>query len=551
MQVFPSMTVKTINNALTVLDSNSLHLSILQRRESQVEDIIEADQSAIHFRNAWGQSALHIAADWPCATALLLKKGADPYQVDNYGCTAIDYACYLESYEVVRTLLEAGSPLLSHTVLEEAVARCVNNNSRKLFELIIIHLATRRRELLQTARILLSEATLSSIVHAKETVPDSSSDQLIKAVCAAGHTTKPKYWLQNVWRLYRSRVMNPAAADVLYDAGFKHLEDQTDGRSSLVTNATSTAMTVWLYRKGVSFTEWTGWWCRRDVLLGITDWTCPYSAQSMPLIYGAISGSIHFMSICDKQFTSRPSRIKLSEDDIEAFNIFLQDKFSGLRDLCHCHCSAEGCSPEVMVLKSILTCLMKWAIMLEVYSKPALLPKFVRLVDKIIVELNNRLPESNLNRLGQAAIRMALFLDLGLRHLSCKMKDDRKITHPVGQEEANEIREEDKFLLERFEAILPKALSEWAESPKNFAGFWRDFHRVNICRQRNSHLDGSEMDRLRELGVVVHEEGEQEKDCGFFYGDGEGYCVSLCSDGQEEGEGENEDEDERCGACAV
>lgn len=457
-----------------------------------------------------GQSPLHVAVDWPWATALLLKSGADPFQVDLSDCTAIDYACRLENYEVVRILLEAGSPLLADGALRDIMACYSNNYCEQLLKLIISHLAIRRRELLQIARLLLPEATLSSIVPLNEAVPDSSSYQLIEAVCAAGHTTKPEYWLQASAGLYQSCSIFPAAAEVLYQAGFKYLEGRDSLGNTPLSYANTSAMTVWLYRRGASFTEW----------MAPGDYH-GRSAPSMPSTYRAILGLACSIYINGTVYSTLGLR-ELSEDDFEALNIFLQDDFSELRDLCHCPCCSGGCSPEVIILKTILMLLLKHR---NRWSTPSvhLLPRFVQLVDETMVGLYGRLPPSTLIRFGQAAIRMALFLDIGLRHLCCEIIYG-VISHPICQEEADEIREEDKFLIEQFVALLPKALSQWKESPGTLAGFWRDFHNANICKRRDGPLDKMESERLRELGVMVHERGDEEIDCDSLYGDGEGYC---------------------------
>ncbi|KAL8723584.1 MAG: hypothetical protein Q9225_000126 [Loekoesia sp. 1 TL-2023] len=512
-----------------VLNCNTLQLAILQRTESQVEDIIRVNPSAVQFQNALRQSPLHVAADWPWATALLLNSGADPYQVDISDCTAIDYACWLKSYEVVRILLEAGSPLLANRLLGDIVACRISNYDKQFFKLIISHLFIRRRELLQIARTLLPETTLSSIVPPNEAVPDSSSYQLIKAVCAAGHATKPEYWLQDFQGLYQSYRMFPAAADVLYEAGFRYLEGRDDmGETPLTCQHTSamntSAMTVWLYRRGVSFTEWTRRGKNKE-----------YPASSMPSMYWAIL-ELAYSMYTDKaasKFYGTLSLYKMSEDDFEALNIFLKDEFSECRDLCHCLCCSRGCSPEVIILKTILTRPEHW----NRFFRPSvhLLPRFLQLADETIFALmgDGRCTRSSLFRLNQAAIRMALFLDLGLRHLCCQLKDYRKISPPICKEEADEIREEDRYLAEQFKTLLPKAQSEWKESRKELAGFWRDFHRANICRQHDGPLDELELERLRELGVMVHEGGDEEMDCDSTYGDEEGYCESLHSNEEE------------------
>ena len=508
-----------------MLDCNALQLAILQRNESLVEDIIRVDASAVHFQNGVGQTPLHVAADWPWATALLLTNGADLHQVDYDHSTAIDLACNLHSCEVVTALLEAGSPMLAYGALSEVVRCHTGYFCEKLFKLLISHLAIRRRELLRLARNLLPEATLSSIILPKEAIPDSSSFKLIQAVYAAGDDTKPDYWFRRLQGLYQGRKMLPAAADILYEAGFDHLEGRDYWGETPLSSTLTSAMIVWLYRKGVSFTEWTE-----------VDRFGEYSLR-IPAMYPAIHGAVDSMYSFD--YSHGLGQLKCSDSDIEALNICLQDDFSGLRDMCHCACCSGGCSPEVIVLKTVLRGLeldhRPWPWI------PEVLLSFSKLIDAMIAQFYGRLVPSISMRLYQAAIRMALFVDLGLRHICCRMHPsyEKGLYAPISQEEADEIREEDRFLAQKFEALLPKAQSEWQKSEKGLADFWRDFHKANICRQRDGRLDETELATWRELGVVVLKRGDEAVDCDSLYGDEEGYCKSLCSDDGSAGEEED------------
>ena len=530
--VAPSFAVELVNIIFTVLDCNTLQLAILQRNVSQVEHIIKVSPGTVHFQNAMGQTPLHLAADWPRGTVLLLLNGAGPDQTDSDEYTAIDYACKLRNYEVVRILLEEGASLPANGPLKDIIACratcCPEEIDIQVFRLIISHLATRRRELLQIARTLLPEATLKDIVPSNEPVPDSSAYQLITAVCAAGHNTKSDYWYFHEGVLYQSFDMFPAAADILYEAGFTNLEGRDQrGETPLTSHSRSrhkSAMIVWLYRKGVSFAEWTSSEYHR----------C--SALCMPSMYLAIKGLAESMYTCTNCIVCKKVFLRpLAEDDFEALNILLQDSLSDLRDFCQCPCSSRGCSPEVIFIK-----------MMHIHesrlSSARSLPAFIRLVDETIVGLDGKLASSSFSRLSQAAVRMVLFLDLGMRHLCCKFQLYGGETTSICQEEADEIREEDRLPTERFEALLPKAQSAWEKSSKGFAEFWREFHRANICRRRNGPVDEKDLEKMRELGVMVHERGDEEMYCDSLYGDEEGYCDSLYGD--EEGYCESLSEDE-------
>ena len=515
-----------VNIIFTVLDCNTMQFAILRRDALQLEQIIKLSPSTVHFQNAMGQSPLHVAADWPWAIALLLENGADPYLTDSYLYTAIDYACRLGNYDAVKILLDEGSPLPRNGPLRQII-RCqevyYSEQTRlRIFRLIISHLAIRRRELLHIARTLLPEARLSSILPPNETVPDSNAYQLIAAVREAGHATKPEYWYDDDEGLYQSSEIFPAAADVLYEAGFTHLEGQGRWGATPITVKHTSAMIVWLYQRGASFADWTSSTAKQC--------TAPF----VPSMYLAIQGLAE--SVYDYRhyrvndtITLRP----LIPDDFEALNILLQDNFSDYRDLCKCLCSAGGCSPEVIMLKAIQMRIIEWRVSRWELSSAQPLPTFIQLVDKTLVEFEGRLASSILVRLSQAAIRMVLFSDLGIRHLCCEFWYHIRRVPLICQEEADEIREEDRLLAEQFEVLLPEAQLAWGKSSKRLTEFWREFHRANICRRRNGPADETNLAKLRDLGVMIHERGDEEMYCDSLYGDEEGYCESLSEDEEE------------------
>lgn len=518
----PGLLQGNLLTSCSVLECNTLQLAILQRNGSQVEDIIKVTPSTVYFQNAMGQSPLHVAADWPWATVLLLMNGADTYQVDCYGLTAIDYACGLKNYEVVKILLEAGSPLSCSGPLRDIITCDKYYYCESLFKIIISHLAIRRRELLQIARNLLPEATLSTIVLPNEVLPDSSAYRLIAAVCTAGHAKKPDYWFYYHLGLYQSYDMFPAAADIIYEEGFQWLEGWDPLNDTPICCGLNPVMTVWLYRKGISFTEWTARESKQ------------YPTTPRPPMYPAIGGLVRLMyDETDKKMNLQ----QLDGDVFEVLQILLQDRFSGVRDSCQCPCSSGGCSPESMILKGIQMRIDEWY-----PSSDQLLPLFVRLVDDTMIRLHGKLAPSSSSRLSQAAIRMVLFLDLGVRHHCCKVYWWGGEIRPTCQEETDEIRMEDSLLVERFEALLPKAQLAWEKSSKGLTKFWREFHRANICSRRNVPVDETHLEKVRELGVMLHKRCNEDMYCDSSYGGEEVYCGSLSED--EEGSFKSLDSDD-------
>jgi ankyrin repeat protein len=144
-----------------------------------VTNIIVRDPKAVSYRNLWGQTPLHLAANWPWAVKLLLDSGADVSAVDATGILPLSYACFFRCHEAIKLLLSAESPLsstrLAYTVLDDgSISRDVAS-----FKLLATALAQRRVRILDIARRVLPIHELNNIIQSKEGILATELQEII------------------------------------------------------------------------------------------------------------------------------------------------------------------------------------------------------------------------------------------------------------------------------------------------------------------------------------------------------------------------------------
>ena len=111
-----------------------------------------------------------------------------------------------------------------------------------------------------------------------------------------------------------------------------------------------------------------------------------------------------------------------------------------------------------------------------------------------------------------AALRYCLFEALGLRHTCCR-SSWHLLEPPIDDEEAAELREEDRFRVEIFDELLPRAEAEWQRRPsqQSFSQFWAGFSSRYIEQEQQEGMDENYAKSLADAGVRLHEVNDEEE----------------------------------------
>ena len=481
-------------NAL-VLGCTGLHLALLNKSQSKVQRLVLSNKEAIFERNAVGQTALHLAADWPWAIALLLKNGADLTAKDKMGVIPLGYAYAFIAPGTAELLMEYGSPLSygDHltgewcTVLREIPVSSDGETLHKMHELFAVEVASRRRKLLTHARENLPVSIFDKVatgLNATDRLPDLEAYDIIQALSEIGDGVDVHYWFMTAGSVYSTESTTLDLAETFFEHGFRNLESTNLYGTTPLTSICQQSyydqedflsMLPWLHQNGASFT-------RPLHLPRLTRYKIP----SVNVI--AQSLCHQYFRLCGFTF-SWP----VNDEMIKPIELILGTCFEENRDLCVCLCSPKGCTPSTMFLKGLQASV----------SGPN--DNTIDYVLHVLYGDQKLLRESSFD---QAALRIKLFYALEIRHTCCRVHSKR-IEPPIDDDDAKEIWAEDKHLYKLFAELLPKAQEKWSKSSLSFSDFWASFYRDHIRPGRYANTSEDYIQRVRDLGVQVEDPGDE------------------------------------------
>ena len=455
--------------------------------------------------NSLGQNSLHLALDWPKATAFLLSiSPALLHKPDRYGIYPISYACTRGTIETVKIFLANGSYLLTgqcSSYKSSALKVCERYFDQRIVEAIVLTLARRRADLLAIARKLLPKESLEEIIASDETLPDASALKLYKAVveaeltkgdlesyrCLGLHNRIPDGEWSAVYHVWNGPA---AGAEILYNAGFTSIwTKDLRGRHPLNFHRSLDDLTYvkWFSQKTAPFAE-------------IADFSTVKGHQNT-------NPNIHWLilQVCEEIFyvLNLENNITTSEehDLADALQILCNGEFASCVDNCQCHCSLNGCKPVAILLKTLeerSKCKS---------SKAENLAFFCRDTQLVLARLQEDPSWSKTGLVSQSFLRFTLFKMLDLRHTCCTAHLDREFQPRYIDEDIDEIMEEDEALVQKFQDLLPLAESKWRNTSKSWTRFWRDFYLDHIYNRSDDteEIDDRYIDNLVALGVTIEE----------------------------------------------
>jgi hypothetical protein len=229
--------------------------------------ICSTNRDSIHEKNQFRHTLLHLASNWPYATAILLKQGADPNITDACGLFPISFACYNQCQEAVQILLDAGSHLSSirtsceneryQTVLEDAFI--VGNEA--IISAILFSMVDRRKRFETIARDLLS-LNIAKPVLEPNIVMDSAIYDLCLELADAGFAIPKELGfssceLHEKKTVYHMMALTANTAEKLWLLGFKDINDyDAEGLTPLMLvvkgSVKRLALVPWLIARGAA-----------------------------------------------------------------------------------------------------------------------------------------------------------------------------------------------------------------------------------------------------------------------------------------------------------
>ena len=483
----------------TDLGCNSISLAILRKSEVDLQQALTVSPSSINETNNMGQSALHLAVEWPRGMDLLLQAGADVNCRDSRNYSPLFYAVEMSLVEPINllaladcSLLDAGAQFLFERAENLAISAHPNQGQVTAAEMVVNILvdmiADRRQRLYNLANSALPVSDLDRLCH-DSYLPDESASRLYSALLRHGNAVPlaldPGKYRATLFHQIRT---SSRVAERLWKAGFREIDGRDSwGRTPLMCAKIGDMSPInlefwleyvaWLLEKGADF------YAKQDLTLYCEHFEvdCRSEVQLMSatavhfVAYEVGSGlrwALNGLGTWVEESLSRTSKKMLQR--------VLMDNVS---DACMCACSISGCNALTMITKRYNSYRVSW----ERHSQG--------LVDfwSKVKSFCDPLKISEL-------LRIMTFEGLGMTHTCCYFYD--RSFSIKNEAEIDEIHDEEAEDLQKLEELLEEFEAKRNELDIPFEDFLTEYWQP---RMKEVLEEGAlDEDALREIGVQVY-----------------------------------------------
>jgi hypothetical protein len=412
---------------------------------------------------------------WPVGVKLLLKARSGIQIPDRYHYFGItdEYDEIDEYADCSNILLDAGYIISNHDISF--------NRSKKLRSLFIRELAKRRRKLLDIAEAHIQRSELFNLRKGETGLPDAYAPALWAALISKGHemdrSLRP---LENI-TLFCEYNVSSDTLDEIYEAGFIDLDLPLEGE---YTHTPSMVHCANIY--GYSDLEIIAWMISKGASIFRT---LPESnTTTLHLLNSTLARWIHRGCGQNGHLDRHVGLRHLQQ--IETHLLSLSS-----RDRCYCSCSADGCTPLSVAMRDVVCRLYLGN---EQLSQVA--SSFRRFLEFLIDHNQSKLD------ICHAMIRSLTFDGLSLSHTCCtELWEFRPWEHVRDESDLQEIREEQKVPLERFEKLLSEFDAQFDDSGLPLMDFLQEIwyeRMVKFISERDKY-DLEHNEETRKLGISL------------------------------------------------
>jgi hypothetical protein len=359
---------------------------------------------------------------WPAGVRLLLKARSSiqiPGPYHHFGINDEDDK--IDEYaECSNVLLDAGYLISNYDI--------IFNRSKKLRSLFIRELAKRRRKLLNIAEAHIQRSELFNIRKGETGLPEAYAPALWAALISKGHEMDQSLRPFEVDSLFCEYGISPDTLNEIYEIGFIDLDLPLEGeytplmvQCANIYDYSYLEIIVWMISKGASIFR-----------------TLPGSnTTTLHLLHSTLGRCIHRGCRQNGHLDRHVGLRHLQQIETHLLSL-------STRDRCYCSCSADGCTPLSVAMRDVVCYLCLGH---EQLSQVA--SSFRRFLE-FLIDHN----QSKLN-VCHAIIRSLTFDGLSLSHTCCtELRSFPPWKHVRDESDLQEIREEQKVPLERFEKLL-------------------------------------------------------------------------------------------------
>lgn len=498
-------------------ECNEISLAVVRKAEVDLRRALTVSPRTINETNTLGQTALHLALDWPAGMHTLLEAGADIDCKDYHRMSPLDYAVRRSLVEPIRILGHADCSLdytfdslvLEHAVRIEQKHLTPNSAAENVVDLLVDLIIERRQRLCDLAiRILLASESAHFFPQGDHNsyLVDEHASRLFSALLYHGvpvpSALDPG---RNRTTLYHHIEFSSRVAERLWKGGFRDIDGKdSSGLTPLMYMRSDSDFinieesinlqlecVAWFLKKGADF------YAKQDLALYYENNEGKVLSGSQQLFSATSLNFVacHLGSSLDLQFPEKREWNKkrsLSETSKRVLERIVMDNVS---DDCSCACSISGCKAFTLITKNYF---------LRTYRE---FQNWVNLWAQLIdlIDICDPLKSSEF-------LRLMTFEELRITHTCCRMNTKYEVApyllSRIGdQAEIDEIHEEEAADLEKLEELLEEFEGKMIELDLPLLDFIDEYwsHRMYAV------LNEGELDEeaLREIGVVVYESDEE------------------------------------------
>lgn len=434
-----------------------------------------------------------------------MEAGADVNLKDSYGWSPIEHACRRRCLPSVQLLLEAGCALddlnLGYYL---GFYPCFPEKPVGTELALIAGLVDRRRRLQELAEMALSKHVLEKLRLRHDSLLDGEAANVYTALVDNGVDVEPSLKVtRDMGSVYHRAALNCGVADELYHAGDRDV-DRVDpkGRTPLMGN-----FHPWYSPTGFS------------QMVKYASWLISKGADPHRILPNSTASALHqFCHNVGVQIVARGvknitliSQIGIRpkpgfSDHCSALDDKSQDFLLEIltrddADECLCSCSMGGCSTLTTMLRCIFRELnLEWGD--EWIANPMSLEAWFiqRFLELMHPQLQNN------QGAARTIIRFRTFNEMELIHTCCQAPDDELLT-ALDPEEVEEIREEERTMLDELEELMTEFESKYDELGLPLTEFLEVYWtpRMREVLEKEEPVEEDHIKRVRGLGVVLDE----------------------------------------------
>ncbi|KAE8418025.1 hypothetical protein BDV36DRAFT_308977 [Aspergillus pseudocaelatus] len=432
-------------------------LPLINRSRNQLMSALE---KGIDLQNWIGSYT-----QWLSGLALLLQYG--------YASTedCLIRACEVGCEESVELLLNTSGYWIGPRVLETAG----KHNNPAIMKLVVQVLAGRRKRLQLLAERYLPDRMVSQLGIKSGYLLNIHAYKVYKLLGEMSINVKNLVELYE-WSVYDCIGINMKLADLLWNTGFRHLDESKYNMTCLMKLRSSSPP------------------CSLNIFLGKANWFIAKGADLNRQRSGSSATALHMLGQdIGKMLRSMESVAKVTLEmtklDKACKDLMCEVLADEIHDECYCPCSLDGCSGITRLLHGLF------------YGRPE--RNIEELLQRLAIMLDVLFP------LLEPAVQERL-IPCVLRFIACQRSE---ITHTcvhmtfgekeIPTDEISEINDEEKDLILELEQLVAQFPSERPNSlfPASLMPWWMHINEVLSSRRAPSK---EEFNRIFETGVILY-----------------------------------------------